>query len=1381
MRRDERTSPWRTARRLSLAVRSSMLLRPPPFSTDETNKNDDCANIDQAMRSLYSTELKPTLWTRLQNNNSSQTPTSYIPTHEFDWMLDKSHDASHVSESNEWLIELENGGDRRLRELERYVAKWEEGLQSIFEFEESSSSDDEESERSDSDFGEFQSADDTTELVDRVESLLQQHPIPPHCLSPLTPDLLERSEQVVAEHRRILSLNESRQETVSLHKMISESFEDEDSSADQHDPLPAFIDLPSPVPATLPAAARGVDDRPISLKLPWQDYSTLEGRFLRRRQQKFFEENNQVLGLKQHEDDDDDDSIIWTTEDQDRCILRLQEEFNLPEYYFSNPEVDDGVKLLGSLPWHNLMALYSKSEGITENSDIEVWDDYMATALSNLDAALEEVQKVSLRQVQPLQSELLHANRLIYDLDQNVRLTEMYMDRCCDALKTATGEEAEGTGLAGSIIVLKASDGRENYRKLDDVLQDIACANQSLNDLYDAVDTLSFQRENGLSDYEKIIDQIDTLSKSLSSDCLANVRALDLTRSRLDKIGERIWSRLAILCQSAVVCLCRRAEFDSVSHKRLFDVCLDVHQRFGAALPDGVNLVNWWSEQINKSFCYETERSLAIALADPAYEIVRSDYSKDLDQLADEIDLDWGDRHKLRSVIQNLTTIRFDFEGSFFDYLPGVMRKLCLLLRAILVFSLKLTGWHASMGSSNLPCDSSTDLAIFSFSKQVQEIKEHLWNNCEAALVRCLDGYLASRGGQSLFSYNNQDVDETLWLQDVKNLCIVYALVDRFISQKRTFFESVEASDDVASLAGKKNIIFDRLGDVFRRHLKSLHVEVMNASGRKLANECWILQALDVSSTKNASDASNLQNNPFVAEALLSRFRPYENRFSFLPLLHNLDFSIVEEESLNINGDRLFDQIDDIFVEKDTIIPGIEFHPKFPFRFRIDDEIDDRGATSRIAPDYVANDFLEWLARLLTVILCFPLIAEDVSVVVANLCDLYATTVLRLCAGSAQNEKHLLGILTSNPFQIKKHDNQERSSYSGASIGNNLLDTFRKGRRPSRNSAYMRMVSDTLDAEICEPLSSDTAEINALRDFVIRAQQSLKEAVNLDKVDAWMRQSDEKRPLDEEVCETCRFLEKRVAGALSLYAVASITDAFYDIAKAFLSGCSVGSQYLSFTESLQSYSNAFSSVTPSLVRVCTQIACQRAMNGSGIVTSMICNEAAWEESKLNEDPNDYVESMCERCALFWGFLTTSGKLPDKAISFVWSGLLTAAYSTMLEGFSRISFCSTEGRALMTLDLASFSSGVTPQAVKARLERRSLFVKPVQQPQVITKGMSYVDTYIKVFYCPDKDVLEWIRNNYSKYRPTHILALRIPANHGDSSRAWRELADLYKAY
>lgn len=1439
---EQRSSPWRssTARRVTLAVRSSIssLSRPPHAqfsqeSDDElTRQNADhsiteypAQNIDQAMRSLYSTDLKQTPWTQLQNPQRRTAPsTSFVPKQDFDWMLDVPHCAASeiVSESEEWLVELENGGNRRLRELEKYIARWEQGLQSTFEFESSESEDtaDQESIRSsdslpDDDFGDFQSASDgpmptetdlrTTVLVDQAESLLMKNHVQqdtPDSKSPLTPDLLERSEQVVAEHLDKISLQLDRRDTGTFtnDSKSSQSRElhgDGDVSLSQiqdadgtHDQLPSHIALPSPVPASLPVVARGIHDRPISLKLPWNDYSTPEGRFLRRRQQLFFIENNEVLGLKQHEDDSSNDEIALAAEDQDRCIRRLQEEFNLPGYYFTNPDVDDGIKILGSLPWHNLMALYSKSEGITANSDIEVWDEYMTSQLSDLDAALEEVQKNSLQHVQPHEAEIRRANILVHDLDQNLRLAEMYWERCREALEVARGDEIEGTGLAGSMMLLEMFDERENYRKLDSLLQEITNAEALLDDLYDGINALSFQHGCGLEEYEAIIKKVESLRKNLSTDRLLRVTALDLTRSRLENIGLQFWKRLETLCQSDVVRLCRRAELDWVGHERLVEACLDVGRRYGAALPDGTNLSAWWSTQINKAFHYEAERSLTVALIDPAYDVVHSDFSKDLDQLGDEIDLDWGDRHKLRNLTHNLTTIRFDFEASIVNYLPGVMRKLCESLRTILVAYLDLARWLASLNDDSSYRGHSRVAAFGSLSDEIIAIKQQIWNHCENVIVRCLEEYLASNVRQTLFDCTEHYVDETVWLKELKSLCIVYALVDRFISQKQSFFGSAEFVDDIATLAEQKNVLVERLGDVFRRHLRTVHVEAMNTSGRKLANESWILQSFNDSTARKPSDTSSRKVGITITHALEAGFRFYEAKFTLLTALHGLDFSIIEKESSKGTSSQPFEKFDELCVEhissvKPRSFPSVTLDSGSPFLRHLEDEIDDQGSLSRIAPDYVANDLVQWLARLLAVMKCFPPVAEDVSAVVANLCDLYTTTSLRICAGSAQNEKYLLGISTPNSFYEERDENQQWNVFSGVSGGNNtsIFDSFRKGRRNSKYSLHMRSLPSTLDAEICEPLLSDAVEINCLRSFVTRGQESLRDVVNLDKVDTWMRNSDEDQPshrdLDEEVCEACRLLEKRASSSLGLYAAAYLTIIFYEIANNYLINCPIGNRFVSNLDSLQRYASAFFDVAPALVRLSTQVACQRAMKGVEIVAKMTCNEAVWEESKLNEEPNDYVELLCEKCALFWGFLSTSGKLPDKAIASIWSGLLTAAYLSMLEGFSRISFCSTEGRALMALDLASFTSGVRPQSIKERLDRRSFSAKDALFPSDLSRGMAYVDTYIKVFYYPEKDALEWIRKNYKRYRLNHTLALRIATKQDGASRLWKEeLADLY---
>lgn len=126
----------------------------------------------------------------------------------------------------------------------------------------------------------------------------------------------------------------------------------------------------------------------------------------------------------------------------------------------------------------------------------------------------------------------------------------------------------------------------------------------------------------------------------------------------------------------------------------------------------------------------------------------------------------------------------------------------------------------------------------------------------------------------------------------------------------------------------------------------------------------------------------------------------------------------------------------------------------------------------------------------------------------------------------------------------------------------------------------------------------------------------------------------------------------------------------------------------------------------------------------------------WEERKLNEHPNEYVDELCSRCACIWASLGVSPrKLPFGVRKVIWEDMIEGAYSSLLEGFSRVPFCSTEGRALMSMDLASLSDGINPQAVMERLDYDNKFEAP---PAVdVERGMKYVDTYIKVFYYPKK--------------------------------------------
>ncbi len=74
---------------------------------------------------------------------------------------------------------------------------------------------------------------------------------------------------------------------------------------------------------------------------------------------------------------------------------------------------------------------------------------------------------------------------------------------------------------------------------------------------------------------------------------------------------------------------------------------------------------------------------------------------------------------------------------------------------------------------------------------------------------------------------------------------------------------------------------------------------------------------------------------------------------------------------------------------------------------------------------------------------------------------------------------------------------------------------------------------------------------------------------------------------------------------------------------------------------------------------------------------------------------------------------------------------------LLDGFSKIPFCSTEGRALMSMDVASYRSGTSPRFIAERLRDTGTSAKSCPVPTAARpyRTMAYVDTYIKLFYFP----------------------------------------------
>ena len=106
-------------------------------------------------------------------------------------------------------------------------------------------------------------------------------------------------------------------------------------------------------------------------------------------------------------------------------------------------------------------------------------------------------------------------------------------------------------------------------------------------------------------------------------------------------------------------------------------------------------------------------------------------------------------------------------------------------------------------------------------------------------------------------------------------------------------------------------------------------------------------------------------------------------------------------------------------------------------------------------------------------------------------------------------------------------------------------------------------------------------------------------------------------------------------------------------------------------------------------------------------------------------------------ALVWYNLTTSSNgLPRGILQAVWGDLVGGGYMVLLDAFAKVPFCSTEGRALMSMDLASYASGTRFQSIASRLEEYPQVNRIIRDFTVSSyRNMTYVDTYIKLFYFP----------------------------------------------
>lgn len=1129
---------------------------------------------------------------------------------------------------------------------------------------------------------------------------------------------------------------------------------------------------------------------PLWARLPLEDLSTLEARFIRRCQQRY-EADRQPLVDSVHDLGLSDSSHWWTSS--------------------SNPQLDDTIQLLQSLPWHHIIPATQRRTSPRKSSvshktaddDVEddwdraecltLWDDHTTNRLCDLDEALERLQGAVLQRIQPHQSTTLaRANQLLHEWETNLRLAFLYWERACGSLEQATsgGDESNrdgGGGLKGHRRLLELWQEREQCAAWNCLLADLDAVWAKEKDLLRRIDLFDIRNANALEEYYAVMAAAQELEATISDERLGKAHCLDEMRSRLASIGSRFWDRLLSLAQSLVSRSCRGPRngsscFDQTEYQRLVQAVLDFRHHASAASDEATcfsieSLPARWSENLLRALNYEAERTFAVALLEPT-DVQDSEFQQELRVLSQEADLHWGDTAKLRSLSHNLVTIRFVFEPERY-YFPKIFHRLCQLLTNVLHTHFLLHEWHRTSwnydGEETQSCTSQHDAQLQTMFSDMNSSVLTFWDHCEEVIIRCFDEYLHFAPKISLFERSDNAMDDSLWKKDLQNLQDVLLLTDRFVSIRYSFLNvRPPAASNLSSLRdGSHEFLCEKLTNIFRRHLRSVHVEAMNSVGRRLANESWVLgMLLNENGQRRAPDRSlesvlfglfdtSIQN--LTSHETETRYNCYAEDPPDLSITRFAEtgnpFDIRVTTTTSPRGDSLDQARTMPQLYPSGILSGSAMYEALSIF------LPDAQCFELLSPDVVTRELVVWFSRLLLTIDRLPLIVPDASAVFANLCDLYITTVFRLCAGNGHSEHILLGTdepkLLSIPPPIVPALNVPDDNVSGSP---GFFSFRTKGLLQVSGrfglSRPLTALPNNLEAEICSPLKRDSQQIFDLREYIFKAQESLQDVVSIDMVDNWLEESSQDSPA-EQACEAARLLGKREGAIWGCLVVVALVDAASSVAANKLKAAfSMTEMELQFAP-LKAYCKKVLAVIPTLAQVSRMIACTRAVGGAHVVGEIIKVGPGWEENKLHEHCNDYVEDLCDRCALIWGFLTVSAKLPAAALKIVWEHMVSTAYLSLLDGFSRVPSCSTEGRALMALDLASFASGVSPGNVMERLEQAIELASrpPIMEPLF---NMRYVDTYVKVFYYPRDDVISWVAENYSNYKLNHVLALVIAA-------------------
>lgn len=162
---------------------------------------------------------------------------------------------------------------------------------------------------------------------------------------------------------------------------------------------------------------------------------------------------------------------------------------------------------------------------------------------------------------------------------------------------------------------------------------------------------------------------------------------------------------------------------------------------------------------------------------------------------------------------------------------------------------------------------------------------------------------------------------------------------------------------------------------------------------------------------------------------------------------------------------------------------------------------------------------------------------------------------------------------------------------------------------------------------------------------------------------------------------------------------------------------------------------------------------RRLAAASTISAAIVAIPHAWAAQTIQEDNNTYVDDCSRHLERIWtalcgaDFFGGLGPRSSTLREVVWTETVQACFEAVVDGYAAVSHnCSTEGRALMSMDLQVFQFSID-KIHRARPAR----------------GAVYADSYIKAFYFAEVDLDAWIERNRDSYKQAHMRALSNAKN------------------